>query len=40
MKEKIVQGKPGADKRWAFMEGFDIGTEGDPKPYTLVFVAT
>ncbi len=30
MKEKIVQGKPGADKRWAFMEGFDIGTEGDP----------
>lgn len=30
MTEKIIAGKPGGEKRWAFFEGFDIGTEGDP----------
>lgn len=26
--EKVIGGKPGS--RWAFLEGFDIGIEGDP----------
>lgn len=28
--EKIMGGKPGSQMRWAFLEGFDIGAEGDP----------
>lgn len=30
MTEKILGGKPGGSRRWAFLEGFSIGTEGDP----------
>jgi hypothetical protein len=30
MTEKVQGGKPGSEKRWAFLEGFDIGADGDP----------
>jgi hypothetical protein len=28
--EQVTGGKPGSERRWAFMEGMDIGAEGDP----------
>ena len=28
--ESILAGKPGSSRRWAFLEGFDIGADGDP----------
>lgn len=40
MSEKIIGGTPGAKKRWAFLEGFDIGIEGDPYLDRLRIVQT
>jgi hypothetical protein len=40
MSEKIIGGTPGALKRWAFLEGFDIGIEGDPYLDRLRIVQT
>lgn len=40
MGEKIMGGTPGAKKRWAFLEGFDIGIEGDPYLDRLRIVQT
>ena len=40
MAEQVLAGKAGSEQRWAFMEGMDIGAEGDPYLDRLRIVQT